>query len=243
MEESIKHKSTITNVVKYTALVGYLMVTNLMAKSEIYVTLKDGNYDQKEIWSPEYPGNIIKESDTVVITKVINQNTDVVIKGTVIVQETGILSGDRHLIIIKSGTLLNLGASEFAKLTNRGAIYNQQNIEVLLDFVNSGNVINYNDIIVGNKLDNTGMITGKDGKISAERKFINSRTGTVKGYIDLCSNDFLNVEGGKLDSETITFCNNPIFNSHGMMASHSDRLHFENSVSAVSIKTGIHSPF
>ena len=53
----------------------------------------------------------------------------------------------------------------------------------------------------------------------------------------------MNVEGGTIDTETITFCTNPIFNSNGMMANQSDPLHFEKTVSAVSIKNGEYTPF
>lgn len=209
----------------------------------VFVTSKSGNYNHQEIWKPYYPGNIIKESDTVVITNAIEQNVDVVVKGTIVIKETGSLIGDKNIIIVKSGTLLNLGKSKFGLLTNRGAIYNQQTLEVSLDFVNSGNVINHKNIEVGNMLDNTGLLTGKGGDISANGRFVNSRTGSIKGNLDVCSNNFLNVEGGSVDTENTTFCGNPILSSSTVVSQNSAPLHFEKSQMNVSLRTGDYLPF
>lgn len=242
MKTSIANHAN-TAVAKCILLIAFLLSANLMVKAEIFSTKQSGNYDQREIWSPYYPGNVIKEEDTVVINNEINHNIDLVIRGTMVVQENASLSGIKKLIIIKSGTLLNLGNSKFGALTNRGVIYNQQKLEVALDFINSGNIINYSNIDVANILDNTGVIAGKGGSLSAARKFINSRSGTIKGHLDVCSNDFLNVEGGMVDTETTTFCGNTIFNNQGMFAKQGDPLHFEKSASIVSLKTGEYEPF
>ena len=134
MRRSIITKFTSMRTIKCTAIIGYLVATSLVATAEIYSTKQKGNYDQKEIWAPKYPGNVIKESDTIVISQDVKHNIDVVVKGTVIIQENGSLNGDNKLIIIKSGTLFNLGTSKFGALTNRGAIYNQNNLEVLIGF-------------------------------------------------------------------------------------------------------------
>ncbi len=235
--------SFIARLIKFIFCVGILFSISYSSKATVFSTHKTGSYNQQEIWKPFYPGNTIKEGDTVVIKNDIEHNVDVVVKGTIVIQENASLLGDRNLIIVQTGTLLNLGKSKFGLLTNRGAIYNQQNLEVTMDFVNSGNIINHQKIEVGNMLDNTGLLTGKGGDVSANGKFVNSRTGSIKGNLDVCSNNFLNVEGGTVDMETTTFCGNPIFNSNTMFSQHSDPLHFEKSASGVSVRTGEYTPF
>lgn len=212
-------------------------------QATVFVTNKAGVYSEAAIWNPFYPGNIVKETDTLVISTTVEQNIDMVVKGTVIIKETGSLIGEKNVIIIKSGTFLNLGNSEFGLLTNRGAIYNQKNLAIKMDFVNSGNVINHNTIVVGNLLDNTGLLTGKEGAISAKGKFVNSRTGSIKGNLDVCSTNFLNVEGGTVDIENTTFCGNPIFNSDALVSQYIVPAHLKNSASPVSIRGGEYTPF
>ena len=235
--------SLIRQTISFIFCIGILLSSASHVEATVFSTFKTGSFNQQEIWKPFYPGNIIKEGDTVVIKNDIEHNMDVVVKGTFIIQENASLLGDKNMIVVKTGTLLNLGKSKFGLLTNRGAIYNQQNLEVTMDFVNSGNVINHQKIEVGNMLDNTGLLTGKGGDISANGKFVNSRTGTIKGNLDVCSNNFLNVEGGTVEMETTTFCGNPIFNSNTMFSQHSDPLHFEKSAMGVSVRTGEYTPF
>lgn len=214
-----------------------------MAEAAVFTTQKTGNFDQQSIWQPYYPGNVIKETDTVVINNTVTQNVDVVVKGTLIVQEKASLTGDRNMIVVKSGTLFNLGATKFGLLTNRGAIFNQQKLDVSMDFVNSGNVINHSKVEVGNVLDNTGLLTGKGGDYAANGKFINSRTGSIDGNLDVCSNNFLNVEGGSVNVQTTTFCGNPIFDSNNMFSKENEPMHFEKSASSVNVRGGGYTDF
>jgi hypothetical protein len=223
--------------------IAILMCISLFTQAAVYTTQKSGAFDKQDIWTPFYPGNTIKESDTVVINHAVTQNIDVVVKGTLIIKEKASLTGDRNMIVVKTGTLFNLGATQFGLLTNRGAIFNQQRLDVTMDFVNSGNVINHSKIEVGNMVDNTGLLTGKGGKISATGKFVNSRTGSIDGNMDVCSNNFLNVEGGSINTQIITFCGNPIFDSNNMFSKENAPMHFEKSASSVNVRGGGYSPF
>lgn len=236
------HQSPIITLTKVIFSVAVLFVS-FLAEAAVFTTQKTGNFDQQAIWQPYYPGNVIKETDTVVINNSVTQNVDVVVKGTLIVQEKASLTGDRNMIVVKSGTLFNLGATKFGLLTNRGAIFNQQNLNVSMDFVNSGNVINHSKIEVGNVLDNTGLLTGKGGDYAANGKFINSRTGSIDGNLDVCSNNFLNVEGGSVNVQTTTFCGNPIFDSNNMFSKENEPMHFEKSASSVNVRGGGYTDF
>ena len=225
-------------------LLGIIIFNSKPAGATIFSVKQKGNYDQQGIWSPYYPGNVIKEADTVIINNIVGHNIDLVVKGTLIIKDDASFAGRNHIIIAKSGTMLNLGTCKFISLTNRGVIYNQNIVEVSMDFVNSGNVVNHNKIDVNNLLDNTGTIVGTEGTVSANRKFVNSRTGILKGYLDVCSNNFMNVEGGSIETATITFCGNPIMNENSLLSKQgeSDPLHFEKSVSVESILRNIEPP-
>lgn len=235
--------NSIRALVKKLFMAAVLLSGVRYAEAAVFTAAKTGSYDQQEIWQPYYPGNIIKETDTVIIARMVTQNVDLVVKGTIVIQETASLDGDRNMVIVKSGTLLNFGKSRFGLLTNRGAIFNKKNLEVTLDFVNSGNVINHNKIEVGNMLDNTGLLTGKGGDISANGKFVNSRTGSINGNMNVCSGNFLNVEGATVDVESTTFCGNPILSGNTTFSQLNDPLRFEKSPSNVSVWGGEYTAF
>ncbi|GIV32521.1 MAG: hypothetical protein KatS3mg031_0056 [Chitinophagales bacterium] len=209
----------------------------------VYSTIQQGAFDQTEIWSPQYPGNIIKENDTLLISHEIRLNADLLVKGTLIIEESASLIGLHNVIVVRTGTVINLGNMQVDLFTNRGAFYNRQHLEVITDFVNSGNIINHKDITVSNVIDNTGIMLGKGGSITATNKFINSRTGQIKGYLNVCSNNFLNVEGGVIDTQTTTFCGNPVLGDQGLLSQAQETLQYKRNVTVVHLRTGEYKPF
>ena len=68
-------------------------------------------------------------------------------------------------------------------------------------------------MVIGNITDNIGIITGQGGSLMANEKFVNSQTGMLKGSIDVCSNNLMNVDGGTIDSTHLSFCGHRIFHS------------------------------
>jgi len=190
-----------------------LITLSFSTKAKVFTASLDGNYNDQTIWVPSYPGNIIKENDTVYIANDVKLNTDIVVKGTLLVRMTGSLMGGKNMIVLQQGKLLNFGITITDALNNKGLVYNKRILEVALDFINSGEVVNHESIVVGNIVDNIGLITGQGGSLMANKKFVNSQTGMLKGSIDVCSNNFMNVDGGTIDSTHLGFCGHRIFNT------------------------------
>src|SRR5688500_12998266 len=97
-------QNSFTTLVKSIFSIAILTCIGLLTQAAVYTTQKSGAFDKQEIWTPFYPGNIIRETDTVVINHAVAQNIDVVVKGTMIIKEKASLTGDRNMIIVKSGT-------------------------------------------------------------------------------------------------------------------------------------------
>lgn len=190
-----------------------LSFLSINTKAAVYTANLKGQFNDQNIWVPEYPGNIIGETDTVIIHNDIKLNTDIVVKGTMFIKRNGSLMGNKKVIVLEPGSFVNFGISVMDALTNQGMVFNKHILEVTKDFINSGELINQESMVVGNIIDNTGLITGNGGNLMANKKFVNSQTGAIKGNIDVCSNRFMNVDGGSLDSTRISFCGHRIFSN------------------------------
>ena len=191
------------------ALIGF----SFSVSATTFTANLNGTYNDANIWTPAYPGNIIQEADTVVINNDVKLSTDIVIKGTVLVRRTGSFIGNKKLVVLPSGKLINFGTCIVDAINNRGMIFNKHILEVALDFINSGELINQESMVVGNITDNIGLITGKGGNLISNKKLVNSQTGVIKGGIDICSNNFMNVDGGTIDSTHLSFCGHRIFSN------------------------------
>ncbi len=198
-----------------TALISFSIST----KAAVYTANLNGKYNDPSIWIPTYPGNIIKEGDTVIINNDVKLSTDIVIKGTLMVRRSGSVMGNKNLIVLPSGSLINLGITIVDGLTTKGTVYNNHILEVSLDLINSGNLYNQESIVIGNIVDNIGLVTGNGGNMIANKRFVNSQTGVIKGNIDVCSNNFMNVDGGTIDSTHLSFCGQRIFSNTYLSAS------------------------
>lgn len=172
-----------------------------------------GNYSDPNIWIPAYPGNIIQEADTLVLNNDVKLTTDIVIKGTVLVRRTGSMMGNQKMVILPSGKFINFGTAVVDAINNRGLIYNRHVLEIAADLINSGEVFNQESMVVGNITDNIGLITGTGGNLISNKKLVNSQTGVIRGSMDICSNKFMNVDGGTIDSTHLSFCGQRIFRS------------------------------
>ena len=96
-------------------------------------------------------------------------STDVVVKGTLMVRMSGSFMGNKNLIVLPSGKFLNFGVSIIDGLSNKGMVYNKHILEIALDFINSGELINQESMVVGNIVDNIGLITGQGGNLIANK--------------------------------------------------------------------------
>lgn len=181
------------------------------AQATTFTIDKSGKYTKEGIWSPHYPGQMIATSDTVVINKHVKLNTDMILEGVLIVNNNASLTGNSNIIVNENGSLINNGITIAKTFTNKGRIFNDLILEATKDLLNTGQFKNHESVVVGNKLDNTGLIAGKGGQFVANYKIINSLEGHIDGTIDICSGNFQNVQGGSIDSANITFCGNVLF--------------------------------
>jgi len=182
------------------------------ASATTYTTVKAGKYTDKSIWSPEYPGNIIKADAKVVINRHVKLNTDVIIKGVLEIEKTGSMMGSQNVIVLETGAMHNNGIMVVEHVSNRGGLRNEHILEASHDLVNTGKLENNHSMVVGKVLDNIGTINGDGGQLVANKKLINSQGGFIAGQIDVCSNELMNVDGGRLDSVSLSFCGHRIFN-------------------------------
>jgi hypothetical protein len=200
-------------------LITALVCFSLSSYAGTYTSKSAGNYSSTDVWEAGYPGNLIKDGDTVFIKSNVNLGSDLVVKGILVVSPGNSLTGSGNLVVLGSGYFNNKGITLVKSITNRGAINNSSVLETSTDFINTGTFENNQSMIVGNILDNTGTITGKRSQIMVNKRMINAETGRINGLVDICSNDFSNVGGAQIDSVNVSFCGNKIFNATYLTAS------------------------
>ncbi|MDX2001932.1 MAG: hypothetical protein SFW35_05855 [Chitinophagales bacterium] len=213
-------KKTASRAQTITGLVMAALISiGCTAKAAVFTAENNGMFNEATVWTPSYPGNIINNADTVIIGKHVKLNVDVIVKGTLIVRGQSSLLGEKNLVVLGEGRLINQGITIVQSLTNRGTVQNRSILETSKDLINTGTLMNNQSMVVGNILDNVGTISGNGGTLIANNKLVNSQSGIIEGNIDVCSSNFMNVDGGTLDSTNISFCGNRIFNSVFLTAS------------------------
>ncbi len=192
-------------------IIAALISLSFSAQATVYTATLDGKYNDQNIWTPAYPGNIIQEEDTVIINNAVKMTSDIVVKGKLMIRKTGSFTGNKNVIILQGGSMQNFGLAVIEGLVNKGMVFNNHILEIAYDFINTGELINQQSMIVGNIVDNIGLITGNGGSLMANKKLVNSQTGSIRGNIDVCSANFLNVDGAMIDSTRLSFCGHRIF--------------------------------
>lgn len=190
----------------------FLCMSVHTAEAAVYTASGMGNFNDEKIWSPEYPGNVIEASDTVKITGQVKLNKDILIKGMVLINQEASLVGAGNIIVLEDAFLINKGLALVGGVSNQGVVYNRHILETNADFINSGKILNNESIVVGQIMENLGLMTGDGGKFTASNKMINAQSGRITGNTDVCSNDFMNIDGARIDSNFISFCGTRIFN-------------------------------
>lgn len=216
-----RQKSTIRRIA--TEPVGLLMATLIslcvVASAATFTTQQSGKYNETSNWTPSYPGNYIKAEDTIIINAHIILSHDLLVKGILVIKERAALTSENNLIILEEGSCINNGILLAKTINNKGKTINQNILETIGDFINTGTVENHHSIVIGNIMENTGTLTGTAGFLIANKRLINTFPGKISGSVDICSNDFSNINGGAIDSINISFCGHRIFNSLFLTAS------------------------
>jgi hypothetical protein len=213
------NKNMITRFKLAALLVAALMSLSFSASATTHTITGNGNYNDTKLWSDGYQGNVIFEGDTVMLSGNINMNVDVVVKGAIFIKNQARFTGNKNLVIMDEGLVMNSGMTIVEAISNRGTLFNKNILETHKDFINTGKVFNNQSMVVGNILDNVGNITGNGGQLIANAKFVNSKSGQIQGNIDVCSANFMNVDGGSIDSTFVSFCGARIFSEVYLTAS------------------------
>lgn len=216
---SENHAVAIKRLKKIGLIAAALLSLGFTSKAATYTASTSGNYNEETVWQPAYPGNIVSANDTVVVKGNLKLNVDVIVKGTMIVNAQASLTGEKVLVVLEKGIFVNSGITVVNDITNRGGIINRHILETNEDLINTGKIWNNESMVVGSILDNVGTITGNGGNLIANQKLVNSKTGQIVGNVDVCSSNFMNVDGGQLDSANISFCGHRIFNNVFLTAS------------------------
>lgn len=212
-------KNMITRVKLAALLVAALISLSFSASATTHTISGNGNYNDTKLWSAGYQGNVIFEGDTVMLSGNITMNVDVVVKGAIFIKSQARFTGNKNLVVMDEGLVMNNGMTIVDAISNRGTVYNKSILETHKDFINTGKVFNNQSMVVGNILDNVGNITGNGGQLIANAKFVNSKSGQIQGNIDVCSANFMNVDGGSIDSTFVSFCGARIFSEVYLTAS------------------------
>jgi len=212
-------KNMVTKIKIGGLLLAAMLSLSFSASATTMTVNGNGNFNDAKLWVDGYPGNVIHEGDTVMLSGNINLNVDVVIKGALIVKNNARFSGSKNLVIMDQGLLANNGITIVEGITNRGMVFNKSILETSKDLINTGKVINNQSMVVGNILDNVGTISGNGGQLIANNRFVNSQQGQIQGNIDVCSANFMNVDGGSIDSTFVSFCGARIFSEVFLTAS------------------------
>lgn len=205
------NKNMVTKFQLIGLVLAALLSLSFSASATTHTINGNGNYNDTKLWSDGYQGNVIFEGDTVLLSGNINMNVDLVVKGAIFVKNQARFTGSKNLIIMDEGLMVNNGMTIVDAITNRGTLFNKNILETAKDFINTGKVYNNQSMVVGNILDNVGTISGNGGQMIANSKFVNSKSGQIQGNIDVCSANFMNVDGGSIDSTFVSFCGARIF--------------------------------
>ncbi len=212
-------KNMVTKVKIGGLLLAAMLSLGFSASATTHTIAGNGSFNDTKLWAAGYPGNVIYEGDTVLLSGNIDLNVDVVIKGALLIKSNARLSGTKNIVVMDAGLLMNNGITIVEGITNRGMVFNKSILETRKDMINTGKVINNQSMVVGNILDNVGTITGTGGQLIANTKLVNSKGGLIQGNLDVCSASFLNVDGGSIDSTYVSFCGARIFSEVFLTAS------------------------
>ncbi len=199
------------NVALLMTFVFFLFSANSGVQAKTYITVKGGNWTDKEIWQPSYPGILLKEKDSVIIYNKVTVDAYLIVRGHLHMSRGCIVLGAADMVIGKKGRVVNDGIYMGTGFVSRGSLINRGQFEVLHSIQNEGLVANNGAIIAGTSLNNFGTMTGTGAKFSAKGSILNGKNGLLTGELDVCSERFTNDHRATLDSAGVSFCGLRIF--------------------------------
>lgn len=209
------YKNTFTNslfyrfnypwIVKAIVIIAVLVNLCLLVSATTYNLTTTGKWTAPNIWSPAYPGDVIRSGDTVIIDQVVTANVPLTIYGTLIINEEAAIIGNKEVLINNGGTLINYGNTVVRSLTNDGTVINHLILESSENIVNNGTMINNETLVVGLDFINSGVLSGSEGMVMSNNEIMNNKSGVIQGSLDLCAAMTI-TNKGDIDSMNLSIC-------------------------------------
>lgn len=175
-----------------------------------YYTTSSGDFLSDACWTPGCPPNPLKPGDSIFVSH--NISMDLItynIKGVMVVESTGILSGNCKIVVKPGGTLINNGEiSTTNEMQLNGSFYNNGSCTALT-ITNTGYICNTGEIGIDPNeiIDNKGTLECGGNLVACN--IIASGTSVFRD-LTACCNDgtmpTLEYISGTIDSSTVVLC-------------------------------------
>lgn len=192
-----------------TATILFVFSHSPLAISSIISTVKDGNWNQKDVWDLN---SVPVSSDQIIVNNVVDLTSDIniSINGRLIINNGASLKGNKNISIDNGAEILNYGILSCYNFRNDGDLENYYSVIVENNFDNNSSIYNTSEIIVFNNLiNNGGTISGVDGFLYTGNNLINNAFGYISNQ-SICSIDGnrnpLISNSGTYDENTVYFC-------------------------------------
>lgn len=188
-------------------LLTILFYFNSLAQTT-YTSINDGDWTTPGIWSPSAPGTIINAGDSVIINNDVAMNQDLVVRGTLIINQDAQLESTTRDITELTGDIINNGTFEVRLIANiNGNFINNVKFDAsdALYVAPAGSFSNgvfgfatVNSIIVGGTFVNTGNVFADAGgfNVIGTGNVTNSWIIRVDGDLNVASGASINNVGG-----------------------------------------------
>lgn len=172
MNRSMKKNYIVPKLI-FTTILSYLCFNH--ANAATFKTTAYGKFSDEKVWEPTYPGNMVKEGDSIIISSQIILNVPITIQGVLVIEKGAGLQGNKDILVTKSGSLSNKGNTVVKRLLNEGKINNELVLETMMEMENTGWVHNSSVTLSGsNLLNRGGVLDGKNGNYFSNNSVIAS---------------------------------------------------------------------
>ncbi len=186
----------------------------------IYNTVKNGNFNMSNTWSPSRPIMNSSFNDTIYINHQITFNSKISVYGHFVVNNNGYINANSRTLFINDGaSFINNGRVKVNKMTgswNHNGITNNGTIDIKAAFKNEeGIVINNSIMNIGGTYTNSwDGITYNNGTLNADIYLINNHkfygngslniNGNLKNYLEFIYTGDIVINGNFINEGTTT---------------------------------------
>ncbi|MCS6820071.1 MAG: hypothetical protein RMJ53_00460 [Chitinophagales bacterium] len=191
----------------YLCVISALIFSNLILRTSqaaTYYTVASGKYSDRNIWKPDYPGNTIRTTDSVLINGNVTLDVHLSVEGFLMVQPKALLQGNKALIVNTEGIFINHGNTVVNNLYNHGNIRNYMSLDAIYQIENFGEFVNNSSTIAGSTLiNNSGLLGGCKGTYFTNHIFLPSPESKFGNNISIFQPSVIVIES---DIDDKIFC-------------------------------------